>query len=114
MNNQLQPTQFLLYKSENGKIKVDLLVQDETVFARTNMLYRKEEDRYSKRISVERIEKEGYNLNISRHISTAKLEKKIDLKEENKKLVDIEKDIVKYTKEHNEFLKELGLDLLPT
>lgn len=32
MNKQLQPTQFLLYKGENGKIKVDVLVQDETVW----------------------------------------------------------------------------------
>ncbi|MCK9474266.1 virulence RhuM family protein [Sulfurimonas sp.] len=32
MKKQLQPTQFLLYKSENGKIKVDVLVQDETVW----------------------------------------------------------------------------------
>ncbi|AFV97817.1 MULTISPECIES: virulence RhuM family protein [unclassified Sulfuricurvum] len=32
MKNQLQPTQFLLYKSENGKIKVDVLLQDETVW----------------------------------------------------------------------------------
>lgn len=27
-----QQTQFLLYKSENGKIKVDVLIQDETVW----------------------------------------------------------------------------------
>lgn len=32
MDKQLQPTEFLLYKSENGKIKVDVLVQDETVW----------------------------------------------------------------------------------
>jgi len=32
MDKQLQTTQFLLYKSENGKIKVDVLVQDETVW----------------------------------------------------------------------------------
>jgi hypothetical protein len=32
MKNQLQPTQFLLYKSETGKIKVDVLVQEETVW----------------------------------------------------------------------------------
>ncbi|WP_310441118.1 virulence RhuM family protein [Sulfurimonas sp.] len=32
MDKQLQPTQFLLYKSENGKIKVDVLVQNETVW----------------------------------------------------------------------------------
>jgi hypothetical protein len=29
--NNLQPTQFLLYESENGTIKVDVLIQDETV-----------------------------------------------------------------------------------
>ncbi len=32
MDKQLQPTQFLLYKAESGKIKVDVLVQDETVW----------------------------------------------------------------------------------
>lgn len=75
--------------------------------------YRTEEERYSKRVSLERIEEEGYNLNISRYISTAKDEKKIDLKKENDKLVDLEKDIVKYTNEHNKFLEELRLSLLP-
>ena len=29
MDTQLQSTQFLLYKAENGKIKVDVLIQDE-------------------------------------------------------------------------------------
>jgi type I restriction enzyme M protein len=33
--------------------------------------FRKEEERYSMRVSMQRIEKEGYNLNISRYISTA-------------------------------------------
>jgi type I restriction enzyme M protein len=33
--------------------------------------FRKEEERYSKRVSMERITEEGYNLNISRYISTA-------------------------------------------
>ena len=33
--------------------------------------FRKEEDRYSKRVGMERIAEEGYNLNISRYISTA-------------------------------------------
>ena len=32
MDKQLQATQFLLYKAENGKIKVDVLIQDETVW----------------------------------------------------------------------------------
>lgn len=31
-DNQLQPTQFLLYKADNDKIKVDVLIQNETVW----------------------------------------------------------------------------------
>jgi len=71
--------------------------------------YREEEERYSRRVMMEEIEKNEYNLNISRYITTAKPEKPVDLKEVNKELVDLEKDIVKYTKEHNKFLEELGL-----
>ena len=75
--------------------------------------YRKEEDRYSKRVSMEQIEAEGYNLNISRYISTATAEKEIDLEEVNVKLIDLEEKITSSTAKHNEFLRELGLDLLP-
>jgi len=32
MPNQLQATQFLLYKTDNNKIKVDVLIQNETVW----------------------------------------------------------------------------------
>lgn len=71
--------------------------------------YRKEAERFSRKVSMKEIEKHGYNLNISRYVSTAEEEVKIDLKEVNKKLIDIEKDIVKYRNEHNKFLKELGL-----
>lgn len=76
--------------------------------------YRREEDRYSKRVSMKEIaEKHGYNLNISRYISTAEAEKKIDLGEVNGRLVQIDKDLRTATAKHNEFLKELGLKLLP-
>lgn len=75
--------------------------------------YRKEEERYSRRVSMEEIEKNDYNLNISRYVSTAVEEKKIDLKEVNKQLVDIEKKIKAATEKHNGFLAELGLELIP-
>ena len=74
---------------------------------------RKEEDRYSKRIGMERIAEEGYNLNISRYISTATAEEEIELEETNAKLVEIESAIQTAAAKHNEFLKELGLPLLP-
>jgi len=74
--------------------------------------FRKEEERYSRRVSMEEIEKNDYNLNISRYVSTAKPESIIDLKEVNEKLVDIEKKTAKSLKEHNGFLKELGLKMI--
>jgi type I restriction enzyme M protein len=75
--------------------------------------FRAEEDRYSKRIGMERIAKEGYNLNISRYISTAEQEIAIDLTATHDELIEIEKQIRQSTAEHNTFLKELGLSLLP-
>lgn len=71
--------------------------------------YRNELPRYSKRVSMEEIEKQGYNLNISRYVNTSVEEEKIDLRAVNLKLVDINKKIKEATEKHNEFLKELGL-----
>jgi type I restriction enzyme M protein len=76
--------------------------------------FREEEERYSKRIPMERIEEEGYNLNISRYISTATAESEIDLAATHAKLVTIENTIQKATIKHNEFLVELGLPPLPS
>ncbi len=70
------------------------------------------EERYARRVSMEEIEKNDYNLNISRYVSTAKPEKKIDLKEVNEKLTAINKSIEEHTDEHNTFLEELGLPII--
>jgi type I restriction enzyme M protein len=75
--------------------------------------FRKEEDRYSKRISMERIAEEGYNLNISRYISTSIAESEIDLATTHRDLVKIEQKIQVASRKHNEFLKDLGLPLIP-
>jgi len=75
--------------------------------------YRREEDRYSKRVSMERIAEEGYNLNISRYISTAVADEEIDLAVTHRKLMDIENRIQAATEKHNAFLRELGLSPLP-
>lgn len=75
--------------------------------------FRKEEDRYSKCVSMERIAEEGYNLNISRYISTAVEEEEISLEDTQAQLIDIEKQVREATSRHNGFLKELGLSLLP-
>lgn len=75
--------------------------------------HRKEEERYSRRVLMQEIEKNDFNLNITRYVSTAKPESPVDLPEVHKSLTDIEQDIVKATRKHNEFLKELGLPTLP-
>ena len=75
--------------------------------------YRKEEKRYARCVSMEEIEKNEYNLNISRYISTAKPEEKIHLDQVNTKLVDVEKEIIMAENKHNAYLKELGLPALP-
>ena len=48
--------------------------------------YRPEQiDRYARRVSMDEIEKNGYNLNISRYVSTSEDEVQIDLTDVNKK-----------------------------
>lgn len=66
-------------------------------------------ERYARRVSMEEIKNNDYNLNISRYVSTAKGEKKIDLGEVHQNLMEIEKRIQKARDEHNKFLDELGL-----
>jgi type I restriction enzyme M protein len=70
---------------------------------------RKVENRYSRRVLMDEIEKNDFNLNISRYVSTSVDEKEIDLIEVNKNLVDLDKKIKEARDTHNKFLKELGL-----
>jgi len=76
--------------------------------------HRKEEPRYARRVEMAEIEKNDFNLNISRYISTAVGEEEINLLGTQAELKDIENKIQAATDKHNEFLKELGLPLLPT
>ena len=64
--------------------------------------------------SMDEIEKNDFNLNISRYISTALSEQEISLEAAHADLVKIENAIQKATAKHNEFLKELGKPLLPS
>lgn len=75
--------------------------------------FRKEEDRYSRRVSMEEIERNDFNLNISRYINTAVAESEVDLKVVNDALEDAHQQISHTTQMYNQFLQELGLPLLP-
>lgn len=76
--------------------------------------HRKVEARYSRRVSMAEIEKEGFNLNISRYISTATAEEEIDLGITHARLIELERTIRTAADKHNDFLKQLGLKPLPT
>jgi type I restriction enzyme M protein len=75
--------------------------------------FRKEEPRYSRRVEMAEIEKNDFNLNISRYISTAQAEEEIDLLVVNQEMGTLEQKINEAKDKHNAFLKELGLPLLP-
>ena len=64
-------------------------------------------------VDLAEVEKNDFNLNISRYVSTAKEEVAIDLAAMHNELVEIEKKIRESTAKHNAFLTELGLSPLP-
>ncbi|WP_337171547.1 type I restriction-modification system subunit M [Gemmatimonas aurantiaca] len=76
--------------------------------------HRTEAPRYSRRVEMDEIRKNDFNLNISRYISTAVAEEEIDLAATSQALLQIEKEIQRARNTHNGFLRELGLPLLPT
>ncbi|MBN8717497.1 MAG: type I restriction-modification system subunit M [Stenotrophomonas sp.] len=74
---------------------------------------RTEQARYSRRVSMQEIIDNDFNLNISRYVSTAQAEKEIDLVAVHAELVQIEQDLAEAKARHNAFLAELGLPVLP-
>lgn len=95
---------FIKGKRQNtlGKSDIDTIIE--------TYKFRKESDRYSRKVSIKEIEKNGYNLNISRYVSTAQEEEQIDLAQVNQRLTSINERISSLTDEHNKYLKELGLE----
>jgi type I restriction enzyme M protein len=75
--------------------------------------FRKEEERYSRRVPMKEIAANDYNLNISRYVSTAVAEDEVDLATVHSELVELEGKIAEATSENNKFLAQLGLPLLP-
>ncbi|OOF38313.1 type I restriction-modification system subunit M [Rodentibacter rarus] len=75
--------------------------------------YRKEEQGYTRRVSMQEIEDNDYNLNIARYVSNTPAEAEIDLAANHQVLMDLDRKIKEATAKHNMFLKELGLLPLP-
>jgi type I restriction enzyme M protein len=62
---------------------------------------------------MEEIEKNDFNLNISRYVSTAEAEEEIDLAAVHADLLAAEQKSAEAKARHNQYLAELGLPLLP-
>ena len=72
--------------------------------------YRPEKiERYARRVSMQEIEKNDFNLNISRYVSITQEEETIDLKKVHAQLAVIDKKAKEARDKHNKFLNELGL-----
>jgi type I restriction enzyme M protein len=74
---------------------------------------RTEENRFSRRVSLEEIRKNDFSLNLSRYISLNAKDEEIDLSAIHQDLVALDQQIKEATNKHNVFLKELGLPILP-
>lgn len=74
---------------------------------------RREEAHYSRRVPLIEIAENGHNLNITRYVSTDQAQEDIDLGSVHETLTATQERIQAATAQHNEFLKELGLPLLP-
>lgn len=70
-------------------------------------------ERYARRVGMDEIRANDWNLNISRYVSTAEPEPEINLAEVHRELVSIEEEIQAAAARHNAFLEELGLPPLP-
>lgn len=96
---------------EKGKRQNSLRPEDINKIVETYQ-FRIEENRYARKVYMQEIKDNGYNLNISRYVNLSKEEEKIDLAEVHRQLVATEKKIEAARQKHNDFLKELGLELV--
>ena len=67
----------------------------------------------SRRVDMEEIEENDFNLNITRYVSTTLPEPEVDLEAVYKELLEAEQAIKEAKARHNRYLRELGLPELP-
>jgi type I restriction enzyme M protein len=98
---------------EKGKRQNHLLPQHVQRIVDT---YRERPDlveRYARRVGMDEIEKNDFNLNITRYVSTGEPDPEVDLADVYRQLLDVQKGIHDARNRHNAFLRELDLPELP-
>jgi type I restriction enzyme M protein len=98
---------------EKGKRQNQLTDRHIEKIIETYMQRPEEVPRYARRVRMQEIEKNDFNLNISRYVNTAVADEDIDLSAAHAELVALDRKLKTATDKHNEFLKELGLPPLP-
>ena len=71
--------------------------------------FRNEEERYSRRVPISEIEENGYNLNISRYVSTQVEEEPVDIHAVMQEIKSLEAKRAELDIEIQKYFKELGL-----
>ena len=66
-------------------------------------------EKYSYRATVEEIEENDFNLNIPRYVDTFEEEEEVDIPATQRKIEDLEKELVEVREKMTGYLKELGL-----
>lgn len=112
VNGWLSIRNLASFEYDKGK-RQNLLLLPEHIDIIDTYQHRKEEARYARRVGMAEIEKNDFNLNISRYVSTTEAEDEIDLNAVHQELAAVDQKIKAATASHNAFLKELGLPLLP-
>ncbi len=92
---------------QEGKAQNYLRDEDVQKMARTVHAW-KDVDKYARVVPVEEVEKNDWNLNISRYVETAEAEEKVDVAAAVKRLRELEQERAAAEAKMNEFLKELG------
>lgn len=92
---------------EEGKAQNYLRDQDVQKIAATFHAF-KDVERYARVVPVEEIEKNEFNLNISRYVDTAEAEQAVDVAEAVRKLRQLEAERAAAEAKMNAFLRELG------
>jgi len=71
--------------------------------------FRKNEERFSRRVPMDEIAENNFNLNISRYVDTSEEEEEIDIQAVMREIKDLESKRVELDKEIEVYLKELGI-----
>lgn len=95
---------------EAGKNQNHLREQDIGHIASVYRTFR-DEEKYARIVGIDEIRENDFNLNISRYVDVTEEEVRLDVREELRKLRQIEKERDEAEAEMNVFLKELGFDL---